>query len=143
MIQTTTDMLSKDAFAISSRLFDHKAVIKSESKYLVTELELKLNRETFKFVHDAVPRSKQTGSRIVECIDLMEHKMQKVHDLVTSSVTSCHNVLRQKSDNSDEKREKYQKKRDQEWREFVEEMEQARKDVVEKHNLRMEEFDVS
>ena len=139
----TTDMLCKDAFGISSRLFDHRAIVKAECKYIVNELELKRNRDTFKFIHDVVPISQKTGPNIEECIDLMEQRIQKVHDLVISSVSSSLDILSTKSEQYNEKQEEYQKKRDKEWAEFVEEMNKAREEVCEKHNVRMAELQVS
>ncbi|XP_057299043.1 biogenesis of lysosome-related organelles complex 1 subunit 5-like [Hydractinia symbiolongicarpus] len=135
------EMLCKDVFAITSRLFDHKAVTRAESKYLVRELELKKSKDSLKIFQDVVHQSEKTKSRIPECIDLINERVEKVHTLVVSAASNALDVLSSGGNNDDETREDLKKKREKEWEEFMKEMNQAQANVLEKHRERMAELD--
>ena len=127
------DMLCKDAFAITSRLFDHRAVVRAESKYIVRELETKKSRESSKTCLDILLSADKTKCRINECVDLLNERLKNLHSLVITAASDSLDILHDESDKHKTTRMEYKRIREQEWEVFMKEMNKAQAEVLQKH----------
>lgn len=134
------DMISKDMFAFCSRLFNHRAVVQAECKFLVKEIELKKNRDNSKAFLDVAFSTEKTKSLIPECGELLQAKVQNLHSKVVTAASSGMDILSDRSADDNQKREEYKSRREAEWNEFMIEMSKARTDVLQKHEERMNEL---
>ena len=139
-------MLCKDAFALNSRLFDHRAIIRAECKYIVRELELKKSRESSKMILEIILSADKTKCRINECTELLSERLSRLHMLVVSATTSALDILNNHNKSEDHEiilREEYKNKREKELGEFMEEMNKAKLEIIQKHEASMDKLDGS
>jgi len=133
-------MICSDAFAINSRIFDHSAVIKSECKYLVREFELKKNHEHSKSFFDMKIATEKAKQRIPECEEMLKQRIETLHSLVINVASKGMDILSENID-LESLKEKYKKERDQNAEAFFDEMENAQKEVLRKHQILLDELE--
>lgn len=135
------DMISKDLFGVCSRLFNHRAVLTAESRYLVKELEGKKSKDSPKVFAEIGQTVEKVKALIPECGQLVNDKMQHIHSEVVKAASSGMDILDESSNPDYEKiRAELKIRRLQEWEDFMVEMNKAQSDVLQKHEQRMTEL---
>ena len=134
------EIISKDAFAIFSRLFDHRAILKAECKFLVTEMEQKKNRQMSKTFLDIIIATEKCNQRVPECVELLENRIEGIHGKVLNASSDGADILSDKSTKIAELQKKYRQKREDEWAEFIIEINRAKADVMQKHEISMQQL---
>lgn len=135
------DMISKDLFGVCSRLFNHRAVLNAESRYLVKELETKKNKDSPKVFAEIGQTIEKVKALIPECGQLLNDKTQHIHSEVVKAASSGLDILDDSNNADHEKiRAELRTVRQQEWEDFLVEMNKAQSDVLQKHEQRMAEL---
>ena len=134
------DLICNDMFKVCSRLFNHRAVLQAESRYLVRELESKKSRDCTKAFQDIAQTTEKLKSLIPECAELLDEKIQTVHSHVVKAASSGLDILKDRSEAHEKIRSENKAKRDLEWEQFMVEMSKAQSNVLQKHEERMAEI---
>jgi len=82
------DLICNDMFKICSRLFNHRAVLQAESRYLVKEIESKKSRDCSKAFQDIGQTTEKLKGLIPECAELLDEKIQILHSHVFKAASS-------------------------------------------------------
>lgn len=118
-----TEKVLKDVCGIYSRLFDHRAVLQSESKFMVKEFESKRNDREIPKLKELAYRVNKIQQKVPDCIQLGE-RLQILLDGVKNARHSCHDiVLREEIDEQSAKRDTLLQQTNKDWEDFVQEME--------------------
>ena len=134
------DTISKDVFSVVSRLFNHRAVLTAESRYLVKELETKKSRDSSKVFWDIDQSVEKVKSLIPECCQLLDGKAQHIHGEVIKAASSGLDILEDRNAEHEQIRAMHKALRQKEWEEFMVEMSKAQTDVLQKHEESMAEL---
>ena len=134
------DMICKDMFGVCSRLFNHRAVLIAESRYLVKELETKKNRDSSKVFWEISQTIEKVKTLIPECGQLLNDKIPHIHSEVVKAASSGLDILGDHKTDHERIRAEHKALRRQEWEEFMVEMSKAQSDVLQKHEQRMTEL---
>lgn len=112
----------RDVCGIYSRLFDHRAVIQNECKYVIREFEGKRNDREALRMTEASKKVSEMQENIPECVHLAEF-LNEVQDQLKDARQRCHNILEQEEqDPSRMRREEIKEQSKKEWDEFLKEM---------------------
>ncbi|XP_004209690.1 biogenesis of lysosome-related organelles complex 1 subunit 5 [Hydra vulgaris] len=133
------EVVSKDAFAILSRLFDHRAILKGECTFFVTEMELKKSRQ-MKTFSDIIIAAEKSTQRIPECVELLENRIEGIHGKVINAGSNIIDIISDKSSKIAELREHFKQKRENEWADFIIDINKAKADIIQKHESSMQQF---
>lgn len=131
------DMICKDMFSVCSRLFNHRAVLNAESKFLVKELETKKSRDSSKVFWEINQSIEKVKGLIPECVQLLNEKTQVIHSEVVKAASSGLDILDDRSSDLEKIRLEHKAQREQEWEQFMIEMSKAQSDVLQKHEQQM------
>ena len=131
------DMICKDMFNVCSRLFNHRAVLAAESKFLVKELETKKTRDPSKVFWDIDQSIEKVKGLIPECAELLNDKAQHIHAKVVNAASSGLDILEDRSQEYSKVRAEHKAEVEKEWEQFMIEMSKAQNDVLKKHDERM------
>ena len=112
----------KDVSGIYARLFDHRAVLQSESKYMVREFESKRNDREIPKLKELAYRMNNIQQKVPDCTQLGE-RLQTLLDGVKEARHKCHDiVLRAEIDEQNVKREALLQQTSKHWEDFLQEM---------------------
>lgn len=118
-----SEKVLKDVCGIYARLFDHRAVLQSESKYMVREFESRRNDREIPKLKELAYRVNNIQQKIPDCIQLVE-RLETLLDSVKEARHKCHEiVLREETDEGSVKREALLEQTSKQWEDFLQEME--------------------
>ena len=119
----------RDVAGVYSRLFDHRAVLQSECKFVIREFEGKRNdRETLKLTEASI-KVNDMQKRIPECIELAE-RLNEVQDQLKDARQRCHDILeKEEQDLLRTRREEIKEQSKKQWDEFLKEMEKEEEKI--------------
>ena len=112
----------RDVCGIYSRLFDHRAVLQNECKYVVREFEGKRNDREVLRLTDASSKVNEIQTKIPECVQLAE-MLNDVQDQLKDARQRCHNILeKEEQDPNKKRRDEIKEQSKKQWDEFLKEM---------------------
>ena len=113
----------KDVCGVYARLFDHRAVLQSESKYMIKEFESKRNDREIPKLKELAYKVNNIQQKIPDCVQLGD-KLQILLDDVKEARAKCHEiVLKEEQDENRDKRETILQQATKQWENFLKEME--------------------
>lgn len=136
----------RDIAGVYSRLFDHRAVLQSECKYMIREFEGKRNDREASKLAEAISKVSEIQERIPESMELAE-QLNDVQDQLKDARQRCHNILeREEQDVNRIRREEIKEQSKKKWDEFLKEMdkeeEKIEKDFMTKSMILKEKYGV-
>ena len=119
----------RDVCGIYSRLFDHRAVMQNECKYVIREFEGKRNDRELLRLTEASQKANEIQSKIPECVQLAE-LLNDVQDQLKDARQRCHNILeREEQDPRKKRRDEIKEKSKKQWDEFLKEMDKEEEGI--------------
>ena len=119
----------RDVCGIYSRLFDHRAVLQNECKYVIREFEGKRNDRESLRLEDASNKLGEVQENIPECIQLAE-LLNDVQDQLKDARQQCHNILeKEEQDPNRMRREEIKEQSKKQWDEFLKEMDKEEEGI--------------
>ena len=111
----------RDVSGVYSRLFDHRAVLQNECKFVVREFESKRNDREALRLAEAFKIVNEIQNKIPECKELAE-RMNDVQDHLKDARQRCHDILeKEEQDLNKSRREKIKEQSKKKWDEFLKE----------------------
>ena len=123
------EKIAKDVCGVYSRLFDHRAVLHSEQKYMVREFETKRSdRETAKMAETSSKVS-QLEDIITDSIRLAD-QLTEVEEQLKDARQRCHLILEKEDvDSNKQRREEMRGTTKKQWEEFLKDMEKKEEKI--------------
>lgn len=121
----------RDVCGIYSRLFDHRAVLQNECKYVIREFEGKRSDREALRLAEASNKVSEIQDHIPECIQLAE-MLNDVQDQLKDARQRCHNILeKEEQDPNRTRHEEIKEQSKKQWEEFLKEMDKE-EEAIEK-----------
>ena len=119
----------RDVSGIYSRLFDHRAVLQNECKYVMREFESKRNDREALRLAEASKKVIEIQDTIPECVQLAEF-LNEVQDHLKDARQRCHNILEEEEqDPNKTRREEIKEQSKKQWDEFLKEMDKEEESI--------------
>ncbi|XP_022804292.1 biogenesis of lysosome-related organelles complex 1 subunit 5-like [Stylophora pistillata] len=119
----------RDVCGVYSRLFDHRAILQNECKYVIREFEGKRNDRDLSRLTEASQRADEIQSKIPECIQLAD-LLNDVQDQLKDARQRCHNILeREDQDPTNMRRDEIKEKSKKQWDVFLKEMDKEEEGI--------------
>lgn len=116
------EKIVRDVSGVYSRLFDHRAVLQSECKFVIREFESKRNDREALRLAEASSKVSEIQERIPQCIELAE-QLNDVQNQMKDARQRCHNILeKEEQDLNRTRREKIKEQSKKQWDDFLKEM---------------------
>eukprot|EP00794_Sanderia_malayensis_P006298 gene6298-7020_t len=131
--------LGKDLLLMHARMFDHRAAMNAENKVFVKEFETKRNNREYTRLKEVASIEDKLGHLLPECCELSTTRLDLLQEKINNAIAKSEEILNRKSC-EEEIRQTRKDKRDQNWTEFVKEMDKATHDVERLHRERMQEL---
>lgn len=134
------ELICNDVFGIQARLFNHQAVMKSECKFMVREFETKKNNEHSKSFLEMTLATGKVKQRIPECVTMVDERSETLHQKVVNAASKGMDILNKEHTGIKELRESLKGERDKNAEEFLDEMNNAKNEILKKHEISMNEL---
>ena len=119
----------RDVCGIYSRLFDHRAVLQNECKYVIREFEGKRNDREATRLAETSNKVIEIQDQIPECIQLAE-LLNDVQDQLKDARQRCHYILeKEEQDPNRARREEIKEQLKKQWDEFLKEMDKEEEGI--------------
>ena len=115
------EKIVRDVGGVHSRLFDHRAVLQSECKFVIREFESKRNDREALRLAEALKIVNEIQDEIPECRELAE-RLNEIQDQLKDARQRCHDILeKEEQDLNRSRREKIKEQSKKQWDEFLKE----------------------
>lgn len=129
MTKMAGEKIVRDVGGVYSRLFDHRAVLHGECKFVIREFESKRNDREALRLAEASHKVGEIQERIPECKELAE-RLNEVQDHLKDARQRCHNILeKEEQDLSRSRREEIKEQSKKQWDEFLKEMDKEEEKI--------------
>ena len=119
----------RDVAGVYSRLFDHRAVLQNECKFVIREFEGKRNDREMLKLAEASGKVSEIQGQIPRCIELAE-LLREVQEQLKDARQRCHYILEQEEqDLNKTRREEIKEKTKKQWDEFLKEMDKEEEKI--------------
>ena len=119
----------RDVAGVYSRLFDHRAVLQNECKFVIREFEGKRNDREILKLAEAAGKVSEIQGQIPQCIEKAE-LLNGVQDQLKDARQRCHYILEQEEqDLNKTRREEIKEQSKKQWDEFLKEMDKEEEKI--------------
>ncbi|XP_038052124.1 biogenesis of lysosome-related organelles complex 1 subunit 5-like [Patiria miniata] len=133
----------KDLGEIHARLLDHKPVVQGEIRFFIKEFEGKRNDREQKRLERINNQMKDLNEKVFPgCISLMDKHFQEAKEQLDVSNMMCRRLQKQEEDRLESKPlEKEKGKREEEWKAFLEQLNEQRHALDSEHQRKIQEIE--